>query len=92
MDSLSWNVLAATVCSYFILLVAQAASRLLFHPLRAFPGPKLAALTLWYKTYYDIIQDGMWSEHIEGLHKIYGERAGFPATPALPNPHARQVP
>jgi len=34
----------------------------------------------------------MWSEHIEGLHKIYGERAGFPATPALPNPHARQVP
>jgi hypothetical protein len=83
MDSLSWNIFVATVCSYFIFLVAQGTNRLLYHPLRGFPGPKLAALTLWYKAYYDIIQDGMWSEHIEELHRIYGKHLDLFVTSPL---------
>jgi len=53
-------------------LVSQAFKRLYRHPLSKYPGPALAALTLWYKAYYDIVKDGGWSEHLEALHKQYG--------------------
>jgi hypothetical protein len=46
--------------------------RLYFSPLSKFPGPKLAALTLWYEFYYDILRGGMYIWEIERLHKIYG--------------------
>ncbi|KAK0470451.1 cytochrome P450 [Desarmillaria tabescens] len=61
-------LLAATViwCIYRIL------SRLVFHPLRGFPGPKIAALTSWYVTYWETIQNGMLVKELERLHRIYG--------------------
>ncbi|KAK0185463.1 cytochrome P450 [Armillaria mellea] len=61
-------LLAATViwCIYHIL------SRLVFHPLRVFPGPKIAALSSWYVAYWESIRDGMLVKHLEQLHQIYG--------------------
>ncbi|TEB08824.1 cytochrome P450 [Coprinellus micaceus] len=47
-------------------------SRLYLHPLASFPGPKLAAATGWYATYYDIFMGGIMLEHLEALHKQYG--------------------
>jgi hypothetical protein len=48
--------------------------RLKLSPLSRFPGPKLAALTLWYECYYDVIKDGggqyVWE--IQQMHKKYG--------------------
>jgi hypothetical protein len=47
--------------------------RLYFHPLSKFPGPKLAAATLWYEFYHDIVHDGQLFRAIEQMHKTYGD-------------------
>ncbi len=62
-------LLAATViwCIYHLL------SRLVFHPLSVFSGPKMAALTSWYVAYWETIRDGMLVKQLEQLHQIYGE-------------------
>ncbi|KAL9117625.1 MAG: hypothetical protein Q9187_005835, partial [Circinaria calcarea] len=46
--------------------------RLYFSPIAKFPGPRLAALSLWYEFYYDVIQDGRYTWKIAELHKQYG--------------------
>lgn len=43
--------------------------RLFFSPLANFPGPKLAASTLWYEYYYDVIKRGRYTWKIAELHK-----------------------
>ncbi|KAK9802347.1 putative Cytochrome P450 [Seiridium cardinale] len=48
--------------------------RLMLHPLASFPGPKLAAATGLYETYYEVFKDGggrYWVE-IEEMHRKYG--------------------
>lgn len=49
--------------------------RLDLHPLAGYPGPKLAAVSNWYEFYYDVIQQGAFTAHIQELHKQYGERS-----------------
>ncbi|CZR52602.1 related to cytochrome P450 CYP3/CYP5/CYP6/CYP9 subfamilies [Phialocephala subalpina] len=46
--------------------------RVYFSPLSKFPGPKLAAATLWYEFYYDVILNGQYEFKIQELHKQYG--------------------
>lgn len=54
--------------------------RLYFHPLRAYPGSKLAAATKWYEFYYDILhgQGGAFMHQVDYMHDVYGkfQRAG----------------
>ncbi|KAF7190513.1 Cytochrome P450 monooxygenase [Pseudocercospora fuligena] len=52
--------------------LAIAAYRLFFHPLSTFPGPKLAACTLWYEFYYDVVLEGQWTFRIQAMHEKYG--------------------
>jgi hypothetical protein len=47
--------------------------RLYFSPLSKFPGPKLAAATILYEAYYDVIKQGQYTFKIKELHKKYGE-------------------
>ena len=55
---------------YPILLIIY---RLYFHPLAAFPGPKLAAATKWYEFYYDVIAGhGLFADKVREMHKTYG--------------------
>lgn len=56
------------LCYCFVVVIY----RLYFHPLSRFPGPKLAAATLWYEFYYEVIQEGQFTFKIRDLHKQYG--------------------
>lgn len=55
--------------AYVILLVVY---RLYLSPLAKFPGPNLAAATLWYEFYYDVTLRGKYTWKIAELHKKYG--------------------
>ncbi|KAI9795009.1 MAG: hypothetical protein M1816_000029 [Peltula sp. TS41687] len=65
----SWTVAGALSVFY---LLGLAIYRLYFSPVARFPGPKLAALTLWYEFYYDVVKRGKYSWEIEKMHQKYG--------------------
>lgn len=66
---LSWRHIAVMAAVYFASL---AFYRLFLHPLAQFPGPKLAAITLYYEAYYDVVQNGQYTFKIAEMHKKYG--------------------
>lgn len=45
-----------------------------FSPLANFPGPKLAAGTLLYEFYYEVICSGQYTRRIEKMHEKYGQK------------------
>ncbi|TVY90608.1 Cyrochrome P450 monooxygenase, partial [Lachnellula willkommii] len=53
-------------------LAVVVVRRLYFSPLSKFPGPKLAAATILYEAYYDVIKYGQYTFKIKELHKKYG--------------------
>jgi hypothetical protein len=55
---------------YFLGLVIY---RLYLSPISNFPGPKLAACTLWYEFYFDVVKRGRYTWKIGELHEEYGE-------------------
>lgn len=68
--SLGSSLLVGVLISGLLIVVY----RLTFHPLASFPGPKLAAATGLYETYYEVFKDGggrYWKE-IEKMHRQYG--------------------
>ncbi|KAI0164163.1 putative flavonoid 3-hydroxylase [Xylariaceae sp. FL1272] len=65
--------LVLVLVASFTYIVALVVYRLSFHPLRNFPGPKIAAITGWYECYHDLKQPrGMFMYKIQELHKTYG--------------------
>ncbi|KIX97334.1 uncharacterized protein Z520_06786 [Fonsecaea multimorphosa CBS 102226] len=57
---------------WVVYLVFLVVYRLYLSPLSKFPGPPLAALTLWYEFYYDVVKGGQYTFKIRELHKKYG--------------------
>lgn len=69
-------VYAYVLGAFVVYQVYQTIYRLFFHPLSKFPGPKIAAATGWYETYFDIVKGAggqyMWEMH--RLHEVYGKK------------------
>ena len=61
--------LVALTASYFAGLTIY---RLFFSPLAGFPGPKIAAVTGFYETYYDLLLNGQYVFKIKEMHEKYG--------------------
>ena len=55
-----------------LLSIARRLYSVYFGPLSKFPGPKLAAATLWYEFYYDAVLKGRYTFKIKELHQKYG--------------------
>lgn len=72
MDQLISRALPWIAISLVVYVLAGAVYRLYFSPLAKFPGPKLAALTLWYEFYYDVIKKGRYTWEIRRMHEKYG--------------------
>lgn len=53
--------------------VTLAIRQIFYHPLSKFPGPRLAALTPLYKTYYEVFRGGELLRRIQELHNMHGE-------------------
>lgn len=61
---------ATSACVLYV--IGLVVYRLWLSPLSKFPGPKLAAATLWYEFYYDAICHGKYTFEIMKMHKKYG--------------------
>ena len=61
-----------SILAVVVYLISLGIYRLYFSPISHIPGPKLAALTLWYEFYYDVIIGGQYTFHIQKLHEEYG--------------------
>ncbi|KAK4497348.1 hypothetical protein PRZ48_011799 [Zasmidium cellare] len=73
MAVLDYSVLAIlALTAYLAYCFLVVVYRVWFHPLAKFPGPKLAACSLWYEFYYDVIQEGKWAFKIRDMHERYG--------------------
>jgi hypothetical protein len=59
--------------AYLLYLCGLAFYRLYLSPIAKFPGPKLAALTLWYEFYHDVVRGGQYVFKINELHDQYGQ-------------------
>ncbi|KIW64479.1 hypothetical protein PV04_09408 [Phialophora macrospora] len=70
--SITARALGLGVVVWIAYIVGLAIYRLYFSPLSKFPGPRLAALTLWYEFYYDVIKEGRYTWKIRELHDQYG--------------------
>lgn len=67
-------ILVASAALFFAYILCLAIYRLYFSPIAGFPGPKIAALTRWYETYYDVFAPGggMYMWEVEKMHQKYG--------------------
>lgn len=68
----SQNPIVLALFAYLTYCIAVAVYRIWFHPLSKFPGPKLAACSLWYEFYYDVFLEGKWMFKIKEMHDKYG--------------------
>lgn len=55
---------------------AVVAYHMYLSPLAKFPGPRLAAMTGWYETYFECFKRGRYWVEIEKMHEQYGNFPG----------------
>lgn len=68
----SSRLLLSLAAALLFYLAFGAIRRVYFSPLSKFPGPKLAALTLWNEFYWDVVKRGSFMWRIQEMHEKYG--------------------
>ncbi|KFX89674.1 hypothetical protein V490_06862 [Pseudogymnoascus sp. VKM F-3557] len=58
---------------WFCFGVSSVLYNVLFHPLRAYPGPLAARATIWWKIYTEVIKKESMSDVLFGLHRQFGD-------------------
>ena len=66
------SLLTGGIAALLFALLAKYIYRVTFHPLALFPGPKLAALTGLYGSYYELRSDRSYCKQFAALHDRYG--------------------
>lgn len=66
------HLILLLIAAWVFYLIALTIYRLFFHPLAKLPGPKLAAISLYYEAYYDVLKGGVYMFKIDELHQTYG--------------------
>ena len=69
-----YSLIIGAWLAFAIWCIFQGINRLYFHPLAAFPGPPIAAITGYYKAYIDVVAQNTFVHNLERLHAIYGKR------------------
>ena len=67
---LTYAAIILTLISAYV--IGVLVYRLAFSPLARFPGPRLAAATRLYETYFQMVKGGVFTWHIDQLHEEYG--------------------
>lgn len=65
-------ILSSIIAALILRQLYTITYRLYFSPINHIPGPKLAAATIWYQFYFDVVKRGRLLWEIERLHKVYG--------------------
>lgn len=60
------------VVAFVVYVLLLYTYRLTLHPLASFPGPRLAAMSLWYEFFYDFFHNGQYIFVIRDMHLKYG--------------------
>lgn len=71
-SQVSDNILSIVFIAIIFYLFIRSTYRAFLSPLSAIPGPRLAALTVHYQTYYNVIKGGQFLFKIQDLHQLYG--------------------
>lgn len=66
-------VLISTLILWLLYHISLVIYYLCFHPLAAFPGPKIAAATKLFEFYHDVIRGGQFYKEIQRMHEVYGK-------------------
>ena len=72
------NIIRAAVSMIVIHCLSKRLCNLHLHPLRRFPGPKLAAIGSMCEIYYGVVKDGTYLWEMERMHREYGWTPRFP--------------
>lgn len=70
------RIFATVILAYAIWIIASGVRNLYFHPLASFPGPKLAAFSIWWKIYLEVFLGENLTDRLFELHGTYGEMTG----------------
>lgn len=65
-------MLASIIAVLLSYIVYGIIWRVYFSPIAKFPGPKLAAISMLYEIYHEIVLGGKYTFKIKELHEKYG--------------------